>query len=472
MSLKIGNTKIDNIKYGEAIDKYELNNNNFDYIDTNFSHNDFGNFAIEALVNSTAFSNTNNSIAGARDGDQLFMFFNVFGLEDNGNFSFVSIPNFSQYDDGQYHHCVFTVYEGFMYAYIDNKIVGTEPYIGNVNTVPDIYLFASNDVESNSITRQASGKIKRYRFYSKGLTPAEVNTLYNGGKITQNLEQEFLFTDGSGTVINDTSGNNRNGTIQGGDWQFINAEQEKVKKIIKGQNLIFPNPQIVQNGLVLHLDAANQNSYSGSGSTWFDISGNNNNANILGANFVNDFGGALNFDGSNDYLNFSNDSNFNFIDFTLSIWIKFEGVDMVNNGNRYGLFSKTDTTGGNPNGYQLVLRDLGVNAGGILLRVGDGSSMVSPEGDQVSRIFLDGNYHNVVAVYKNNDFLFYVLDGVVLTYTNINSFSHSSNNQFYIGRWDNGDYFNGKISQATVYNRALTLNEISQNYNSVKIRYL
>ena len=34
----------------------------------------------------------------------------------------------------------------------------------------------------------------------------------------------------------------------------------------------------VTSGLVLHLDARDTNSYSGSGNTWSDLSGNNNNA--------------------------------------------------------------------------------------------------------------------------------------------------------------------------------------------------
>jgi hypothetical protein len=39
---------------------------------------------------------------------------------------------------------------------------------------------------------------------------------------------------------------------------------------------------VVQNGLVSHLDAANQSSYPGSGTTWFDLSGNNRNATLVG----------------------------------------------------------------------------------------------------------------------------------------------------------------------------------------------
>jgi len=63
------------------------------------------------------------------------------------------------------------------------------------------------------------------------------------------------------------------------------------------------NP-IVTNGLVLHLDAGNPASYPGTGNTWFDLSGNNNNGTLFnGVGFGSNNGGGLVFGGVNDYLN-------------------------------------------------------------------------------------------------------------------------------------------------------------------------
>lgn len=44
---------------------------------------------------------------------------------------------------------------------------------------------------------------------------------------------------------------------------------------------------IARSGLVLYLDAFNKNSYPGTGTTWYDISGNSNNFNILSTAFQN-----------------------------------------------------------------------------------------------------------------------------------------------------------------------------------------
>jgi len=62
-------------------------------------------------------------------------------------------------------------------------------------------------------------------------------------------------------------------------------------------------PRIVSNGLVLCLDAANPSSYPGTGTSWNDLSGNDNNSTLfngVGYNTANK--GSLIFDGSDDYI--------------------------------------------------------------------------------------------------------------------------------------------------------------------------
>ena len=71
--------------------------------------------------------------------------------------------------------------------------------------------------------------------------------------------------------------------------------------IVLFSNKIFA--QVVTDGLVLYVDARNTSSYSGSGNTWNDLSGQGNNGTITGATYNNS--GWFNFDGSNDRINFS-----------------------------------------------------------------------------------------------------------------------------------------------------------------------
>jgi len=56
---------------------------------------------------------------------------------------------------------------------------------------------------------------------------------------------------------------------------------------------------------VLHLDASISGSYPGSGTVWYDLSGNGSNAQLVnGPTFSSNNSGYISFDGTNDYTNF------------------------------------------------------------------------------------------------------------------------------------------------------------------------
>lgn len=79
-------------------------------------------------------------------------------------------------------------------------------------------------------------------------------------------------------------------------------------------------PDIVPDGLVLALDAANIKSYAGSGTIWNDLSGNNNSGSLVnGPTFNSANGGSIVFDGVNDYVSLSSAVNTN-TSFTLGFW--------------------------------------------------------------------------------------------------------------------------------------------------------
>jgi hypothetical protein len=66
------------------------------------------------------------------------------------------------------------------------------------------------------------------------------------------------------------------------------------------------NAPIVTNGLVLYVDAGNNNSYPESGTTWTDLIGGNNGTLTNGPTYNSGNGGYIDLDGSNDLVNFGN----------------------------------------------------------------------------------------------------------------------------------------------------------------------
>ena len=66
------------------------------------------------------------------------------------------------------------------------------------------------------------------------------------------------------------------------------------------------SPSIVTDGLKVCFDAANPKSYPGSGTTWYDLSGNDNHGTLLNSpTFNSDKGGCFVFDGTNDRISFT-----------------------------------------------------------------------------------------------------------------------------------------------------------------------
>ena len=91
------------------------------------------------------------------------------------------------------------------------------------------------------------------------------------------------------------------------------------------------SPKIVTDGLVLCLDAGDGKSYSGSGTTWYDRSGNGNNGILVnGPTFDSNNRGAIVFDGVNDHVSIPNSSSLqlsNNQSFTISYFVNLNRID-------------------------------------------------------------------------------------------------------------------------------------------------
>ena len=90
--------------------------------------------------------------------------------------------------------------------------------------------------------------------------------------------------------------------------------------------MISYSPHIVTDGLVLCLDAANPRSYPGSGTTWYDLSGNGYNCELANTTFNTNHGGSIDFDGTDSYGAFDTNIPLGFEqqeeDFTLDIVVR------------------------------------------------------------------------------------------------------------------------------------------------------
>ena len=221
------------------------------------------------------------------------------------------------------------------------------------------------------------------------------------------------------------------------------------------------NPQIVTNGLVLCLDAANKDSYPGTGTAWNDLSGNGNNGILTnGPTFNSGNGGAIVFDGTNDYGDKANISLIgNNIPFTICVFCNI----LTNPTNDGGivLYGRMGTQS---------------EVAGLYYRNSDsyirftGWAQNAP--DYATGFLKDFNkWHQLSLVYNGSTTLVYrdsIPDPIGAQTRSLNI---TLDTLTFGAAPFNNSYLNQKISLIQLYNRALTASEVLQNYKATKSRF-
>lgn len=212
-------------------------------------------------------------------------------------------------------------------------------------------------------------------------------------------------------------------------------------------------PNIITDGLVLALDAGSHKSYPGSGTTWYDLSGNSNNGTLInGPTFSN---GSILFDGVNDYVTTLTNYAFGVNPFTISGWARA----YENQVSRFPTIICVGSTGTSAN-WQVDFSD-----GIFTFRAGTTSISTTH--------ILDGKWLFFSIVRESTltgGLKIYVYNTLNTSATATNNFSEVSNYKIGTNRNENHP-FQGDISNLLVYNQALTASEVLQNYNATKSRF-
>ena len=225
------------------------------------------------------------------------------------------------------------------------------------------------------------------------------------------------------------------------------------------------NPRIVTDGLVLCLDAGNTKSYPGSGTTWTDISRNGNDGTLTnGPTYSSANGGSLVFDGSNEYITIPDSNTLtNTSTLTINCWVKVNAF--------IGSYNAIVGKGTSDTDEEYVVA---ISSSSLYFDVGGGGPYTQP-----SYTFNTNTWYNICCVHSRTDgvssLLCYV-NGIILNNTVIQSTLTPNDNSLPVSigsRYYNAAQspFNGKISNVSIYNRALSAAEVAQNYNALAPRY-
>jgi hypothetical protein len=216
----------------------------------------------------------------------------------------------------------------------------------------------------------------------------------------------------------------------------------------------YANGKIVTDGLILALNAADKNSYPGSGTTWNDLSGNGNNGTLVASpTYSSANGGSIVFNGTSQYVNAGNATNLQITVGTISSWFN------ANNGNSSfnGIITKQFAWG-------LFVAD------NVLVAFDWGNSATRSTGITVGNStwnYVAMTFTETIGTPSNNAIIY--LNGIPVLTTTV---KHSGQSvQVQIGEGNSSQFFGGNIAQSSIYNRVLTPQEVAQNYNAQKSRF-
>jgi hypothetical protein len=213
------------------------------------------------------------------------------------------------------------------------------------------------------------------------------------------------------------------------------------------------------NGALLYVDAGNTASYPGTGTAWTDLSSNANNATLVGSPGYTSSPGYFTFNGlgSNYASTTANKFNTTYTGKTVFVAARMTAVI----AGTYRCLFGTNTGTRNFNTYiyspSSGVYQIHYSAGGT--------------GGVSNNLPLSANQWFIAAVTQTTGGLVtYYLNGQPAgTITGITFIQYAANGGEFVALGDN--YWYGDIGVCAVYGRALSRNEITQNFNALRSRY-
>ena len=299
-------------------------------------------------------------------------------------------------NDDRWHHCV-GVYDGTKgYVYIDGKL---DTSGGNAGSIYPSDQTLSIGALSGGGGQQLNGLIDDVKIYNYARSPAQIAYDYNRGAPVGYWKMDEC----QGTAIHDSSGNNNTGTLT---------------------------------------NATPGTCTTSADTAWYN--GRNGKYNS-----------SLDFDGSDDYVEISNNANFNITsEITLSAWIKTTDAQGT-------VIAKNNIT--SPwNGYLLNVGQSSGDDGKICYWAGNYPTYSWKCGNSTVN---DDTWHHIVVSHSGTTATYY-LDGKNNGIQTVGSRTNNSSTPLRIGRQsDDIREFNGQIDEVQVYNYALTSLQVKNLFN-------
>ena len=234
--------------------------------------------------------------------------------------------------------------------------------------------------------------------------------------------------------------------------------------------------QIVTDGLVLYIDAANHKSYtSGSGdipdSTVYNLTNNLTGSISILETYDTDNLGSWNLSGSAK-INCQNPYSTTYSNLTFACWVFVGGVNV--SGAPYGdnndLVSKWDTSS-TEKVFRLQIQGTSITQGSPKVFISSNGSADTATFTHSNRV-VKGNWYYIVGIHSNTAQRIGIsVNGEAFETTDYSSGAKIAPNQIKIGGIDAESSWGGRIACVQLYNKTFNDAEALQNYNALKYRF-
>ena len=209
-------------------------------------------------------------------------------------------------------------------------------------------------------------------------------------------------------------------------------------------------------GPVLYLDANNISSYPGTGTTWYDISGNGNDVTMVNSSSIawNNSSPVYFSTGANGWFNNPSGSNLPIgnANYTLIIWVQLGPTWGGNGLMSIGSFGTTNQS----NAFRTA-------STGVLLNYWWANDLVGVTSVSAT------DWFNVVATYDGTTRSMYVNGSSISSDSPVGHNVITSALQ--IAKTGGNEFLNGNVGEVLIYDRGLTSGEILGIFNATKSRY-
>lgn len=236
---------------------------------------------------------------------------------------------------------------------------------------------------------------------------------------------------------------NTNGT---GNFKLVNNSNSG------GLNMSIANA-IVTNGLTLQLDASNSTSYPGSGTTWYDLAGTQQNITLVNTpTYTATAPSYFTFNGSNQRGTGAG-AVLSSTSYTKCVWFYLNA------------YADNNVVSSDVGGHYMFFQ------GGNKMYNGHSNWAGFPSNYPSTATFSLSTWYNVALTFNTTDGMkLYINGNLDSSYTTIKT-AFTGDGSTNIASYGSGNFLNGRVAKVYCYNVSLTATEVLQNYNADKAKF-